>query len=81
MKQPRTTETISIINSSGEVESVSRSIATEGWPTGPPGDGKIQRCPVTGDVMWREQMVLYKGRYYSPEGAEEERINDSLRDS
>ena len=71
MRQPRQNQQIQILDNDGNIVTVTRSVALEGGPRGLAQFGPIERCPITGEVMYRSQMVQIGGTYYSPEGAEE----------
>ena len=77
MKQPREDQVLSILNSDGTISSVTRSVALEGGPSGAAQYGPIERCPITGDVLYQADMIKYRGTYYSPDGLEEVIERDS----
>lgn len=76
MKQPRTTVTVPILDNNGDIVDSTISIALEGYPSGKARYGPINVCPITGEVMYEEDMIEYKGTLYSPEGAQEEIEHD-----
>jgi len=78
MKQPREIMSV-VIDNNGVLETVTRSVALQGMPTGPPKPGPIGVCPITNEVLYEADMVRYKGRLYSSEGAQEEIEDDSKR--
>ena len=81
MKQPRVNQTLSVMNSDGTISSVVRSVALEGGPSGAAQYGPIERDPITGDVLYRADMVKYRGTYYSPDGLEEVIERDRKRNN
>lgn len=69
MNQPRTNIEVDVFNDqTGVIETVTRSFATEGEPTGVVKHGPVSICPITLQSMYVEDMIEYNGKYYSPEG-------------
>ena len=81
MKQPRVQQDIEVLDNEGNIVTVSRSIALQGAPRGVAQNGPVNICPITNEVMYQANMVLYNGRYYSEVGVQEVIERDSLRNS